>query len=87
MKTKFDEYLEFPCLFTYKVMAEARDSLVQEVVEVVQTHAPGDYAPESKVSSKGNYHSVTIRVTVESKTHIETLYKSLAAIDGVRHVL
>lgn len=87
MKTKFDEYLDFPCPFTYKVMAIARETLVEEVVEVVQQHAPGDYKPETKKSSKGNYHSVTIRVTVESKEHIEGLYKSLASIDGVRHVL
>ncbi|RTE87461.1 MULTISPECIES: DUF493 family protein YbeD [Gammaproteobacteria] len=87
MKTKFDELLDFPCLFTYKVMAVARDGLTEEVVEVVQEHAPGDYNPETKASSKGNYHSVTIRVTVTDKDHVETLYQSLARIEGVRHVL
>ncbi|MGL4834917.1 MAG: DUF493 family protein, partial [Shewanella sp.] len=36
---------------------------------------------------KGSYYSVTIRVTVTSKDHIETLYTELATIEGVRRVL
>ncbi len=87
MDTKFDEYLEFPCDFTYKVIATARDTLPDEVVQVVQQHIPGDYAPTTRPSSKGSYHSVAISVRVESKEHIETLYKSLASIEGVRRVL
>ncbi|MDI5823439.1 DUF493 family protein, partial [Salmonella enterica subsp. enterica serovar Kentucky] len=38
------------------------------VVEVVQRHAPGDYSPTVKPSSKGNYHSVSITINA---THIE----------------
>lgn len=87
MDTKFDQYLEFPCDFTYKIVATARPSLPDEVVQVVQQHAPGDYAPSTRTSIKGTYHSVSICVRVESKEHIETLYKSLADIEGVRRVL
>ncbi|RUO43877.1 hypothetical protein CWE15_01400 [Aliidiomarina taiwanensis] len=87
MDTKFDEYLEFPCDFTYKVVAEARDNLADEVVAVVQQHVPADYAPTTRPSSKGTYHSVSIRVRVESKEQIEALYNRLASIDGVRRVL
>ncbi len=87
MDTKFDEYLEFPCDFTYKIVATARETLPDEVVAVVQQHAPGDYAPIIRASTKGTYHSVSICVRVESKNHIETLYKSLACIEGVRRVL
>ncbi|WP_113907386.1 DUF493 family protein YbeD [Aliidiomarina celeris] len=87
MNTKFDELLDFPCEFTYKIMAIARHDLADDVVSVVQQHAPGDYTTETKASSKGNYHSVTIRVVVQDKDHVETLYARLATIDGVRHVL
>jgi hypothetical protein len=58
MKTKLNELLEFPTPFTYKVMGQALPELVDQVVEVVQRHAPGDYSPSVKPSSKGNYHSV-----------------------------
>ena len=68
MKTKLNELLEFPTPFTYKVMGLAKPELVDQVVEVVQRHAPGDYSPSVKPSSKGNYHSVSITITA---THIE----------------
>ena len=45
MKTKLNELLEFPTPFTYKVMGLAKPELVDQVVEVVQRHAPGDYSP------------------------------------------
>lgn len=86
-KTKFDELVEFPCHFTFKVMGVASPSLPDQVVAVCQQHAPGDYSPTVKPSSKGNYHSVSISVKVESQTHIETLYRSLADLEDVRYVL
>ncbi|CAG8998121.1 MAG: hypothetical protein CENE_00058 [Candidatus Celerinatantimonas neptuna] len=87
MNTKFDEYLEFPCPFTFKVMGIANETLEQEVLSVIQRLAPGEYSPSSKLSSKGNYRSVTLSVRVTSKQHIEQLYQELGAIDDVRHVL
>lgn len=87
LNTKFDELMDFPCAFPFKVVGEAHETLTDKVVAVVQKHAPGDYSPSTKTSSKGSYHSITIRVTVTSKDHIEILYTELAAIEGVRRVL
>lgn len=87
LNTKFDELMEFPCAFPFKVVGDAHATLTDRVVAVVQKHAPGDYSPTVKASSKGSYYSVTIRVTVTSKDHIETLYTELANIEGVRRVL
>ncbi len=87
LDTKFDELIEFPNSFPFKVVGDAHATLVDRVVAVVQLHAPGDYSPSTKVSSKGTYHSITIRVMVQSKEHIETLYVDLAKIDGVKRVL
>lgn len=87
MQTKFDELLDFPCQFPFKVLGVADDTLPDQVVNAIQKHAPGDYTPQVKPSSKGNYHSVTVSVTVTSKEHVETLYQELAAIDIVRVVL
>ncbi|WP_199609368.1 DUF493 family protein YbeD [Flocculibacter collagenilyticus] len=85
--TKFDEYLDFPCQFTYKVMGLAKPELPNLIIEVLQKHAPGDYAPTIKPSSKGTYHSVSLSVTVTSKEHIELIYNELNNIDIVRAVL
>ena len=87
LNTRFEELMEFPASFSFKVVGEADEELADKVVAVVQKHVPGDYVPSSKVSSKGTYNSVTIRVTVQNKYEIETLYKELAAIDGVKRVL
>ncbi|EKN3954062.1 DUF493 family protein YbeD [Yersinia enterocolitica] len=87
MKTKLNELLEFPCPFTYKVMGIAEPQLVNQVVEVVQRHAPGDYTPEVKPSSKGNYHSVSITITATHIDQVETLYKELGNLELVRMVL
>ena len=87
MKTKFDELLEFPTVLNFKVMGVASDDLPDIVIAELQKHTPGDYSPTIKPSSKGTYHSLSIAVTVTSKDHIETIYKTLTAIEQVRYVL
>lgn len=87
MQTKFDQLLDFPCDFTFKVMGLTGPTLQDEILEVVQKHAPGDYRPKQRPSSKGNYTSVSISVVVTSKEHVELLYRELSAIEDVRYVL
>ncbi|MGV3346339.1 DUF493 family protein YbeD [Enterobacteriaceae bacterium LUAb1] len=87
MKTKLNELLEFPVSFTYKVMGLAKPELVDQVLKIVQRHAPGDYTPDVKPSSKGNYHSVSITIIATHIEQVETLYKELGDIDIVRMVL
>lgn len=87
MKTKLNELLEFPTPFTYKVMGLAKPELVDQVIAVVQRHAPGDYIPQVKPSSKGNYHSVSITITATHIEQVESLYQELGDIEIVRMVL
>ncbi len=87
LNTKFDELLEFPCVFAFKVMGVADPKLMEEVIAVVQQHAQGDYAPSVKPSSKGTYHSLSIPVTVNSKEQIENIYTDLNNLELVRYIL
>jgi putative lipoic acid-binding regulatory protein len=87
METRFDELLEFPCLQTFKVMGLSDPSLPDQVVNCLQDHAPGDYTPKVKPSSKGTYHAVSVSVRVTSKEHMETIYTELAKIEIVKVVL
>lgn len=87
MNTKFDELLEFPCKFPFKVLGVADPSLPERIVEVLQQHAPGTYSPTVQPSAKGNYHSVRVTVTAHSKEHIEAMYTALGKIELVRYVL
>lgn len=86
--TTFDEYLEFPCSFNFKVVGVAHDDLVTQIITTLQQHAQSnDYSPSIKPSSKGTYHSVTVIVTVTSKEHIELLYTELGKLELVRYVM
>jgi len=87
MKTHFDELLDFPTVLNFKIMGVACTQLPDLIIAELQKHTPGDYSPKVKASSKGNYHSVSVAVTVTSKDHIETIYKTLNAIEEVRYVL
>lgn len=87
MKTHFDELLDFPTVLNFKVMGVACDELADLIIAELQSHTPGDYTVKITASSKGNYHSVSIPVTVTSKEHIEQIYKTLNAIEQVRYVL
>lgn len=87
LNTKFDELLEFPCSLSFKVMGVADPQLIPDVVSVIQSIAPGDYAPTVKPSSKGTYHSLAIPVIVNSKEQIEDIYSALNKLDLVRYIL
>ena len=68
---KLKDLLEFPCDFTFKVVGAARADLIDDVVQTVHKTIKGDYTP-------------TMKDNIEQ---IETLYKTLAEIEGVRMVL
>jgi len=87
LNTHFDELLEFPCVFAFKVMGVAGPELMSDVLSVIQKNAPGDYAPTVKPSSKGTYHSLSVPVTVKSKEQIETIYNELNQLESVRYIL
>ncbi|MFB6422059.1 MAG: DUF493 family protein YbeD [Candidatus Malihini olakiniferum] len=87
MKTKFNELLEFPCIFTYKVIGRAHPELVDRAVEVVQRHVTCNYDTSVRTSSRGNYHSVSITITATHVQQVEKLYEELNNIDIVRVVL
>jgi len=87
MKTHFDELLDFPTVLNFKIMGLAVPQLPDLIIAELQKHTPGDYSPKIKASSKGTYHAVSVAVTVQSKDHIEQIYKTLNAIEEVRYVL
>ncbi|MDH2924671.1 hypothetical protein EV693_10890 [Nicoletella semolina] len=84
---KLKDLLEFPCDFTFKVVGQNRDGLVEDVINTVQQYAKGDYRPRESKSSKGTYNSISVDIHAQNIEQIETLYAELAKISGVRMVL
>ena len=87
LNTKFDEYLDFPCMFNFKVIGNTDPKLADNIVAVAQQFVPGDYVLNSKTSSKGNYNSFTVNMKVQDKDQVESLYIAFGAIAGVVRVL
>ena len=84
-----EKLLKFPSLFPIKVVGVAREGFTSEIHACVLDLVP-DFDPESlenRLSSKGNYQSVTVRVIAQSQDHLYQIYLALNKIDGVKFIL
>ncbi len=74
-----DTLLEFPVAFPIKAMGRDSDEFRRAVVETVAVHA--EFHPEDDVrlqsSANGNFVSVTVTFTAESKAQLDTIYQAL----------
>lgn len=87
MENKIEKKLKFPCTFTYKVIGLSQPDLTNNIIKIIQTHIPGDYAPQIKSSEKGTYLSISITICAKSFKQIKNLYHELSKIHLVRMVL
>jgi len=71
--------LEFPTAFPIKAMGRQSDDFRQTIVETVAVHA--EFHAENDVreqcSSNGNFISVTVTFTAESKAQLDAVYQAL----------
>lgn len=92
LRTAFDrleQLLEFPVDFPLKVMGRRVDAFAQSISDLTRTHVPG-FDPstmELRVSSKGNWLSLTLVVRIDSRAQLEALYRDLMEHPLVRIVL
>ena len=82
-----DDIWDFPCDFPLKIMGLAEEQLLLDVLEVIQKHAPGNYSPKIKPSSKGNYHAITVNIIAQNKPQLNALYLELHALELVKVLL
>ena len=81
--------LKFPTDFPIKIMGARRDDFAQAMVELVLRHAP-DFRPETvemRVSSGGNFLSLTCVVRATSKAQLDALYREITAHPWVKVAL
>jgi len=81
------EIWKFPCQFPIKVMGDADENLLNEVMTVIQKFAPGEYAPKIKQSKNGNFYSITVKITATSKVQLDELYQHLNQLEKVKMLL
>jgi putative lipoic acid-binding regulatory protein len=81
--------LQFPTDFPIKIMGKRVDEFAQQIVAVVQSHAP-DFDPatlELRSSSAGKYLSVTATIRATSREQLDALYRALTSHPLVQVVL
>jgi len=92
LRTAFDrleQLLEFPVDFPLKVMGRRVDGLAQAISDLTRAHVP-DFDPstmELRLSSQGNWLSLTLVVRIDSRAQLEALYRDLMEHPLVRIVL
>ena len=83
-----EEIFEFPCRFPIKVMGRDVPEFQAHVLETITMHTsetPVDI--RATPSAKGNFVSVTVTFTAESREQLDKIYRSLVASDHVLVVL
>lgn len=81
--------LQFPCSFPVKVMGRHEPGFEALVVALISDHA-GEIPIErvrSRVSSNGNYLSVTVTIEAQSRAQLDAIYSALTGCSQVLMVL
>ena len=77
--------LEFPCKFPIKAMGKAADDFDALVVSIVRRHAPDfmDTTVKTRHSRGGQYLSVTVTITAQSREQLDNIYMDLTADERI----
>lgn len=88
-KDSEETLFEFPCEFPIKAMGKTGPELEVAVLEIINRHV--DDVPESAIklqqSKGGNYTSITITITAQSKTQLDNIYIELTACEHVLYAI
>lgn len=81
--------IEFPCDYPIKVIADAQEGLVEEVVSIFARHDPtvGMEKVTYRESRNGTYHSLTIIFWATGEPQLKRLFEDLKECEAVRMVL
>ena len=81
--------IEFPCPYPIKVIGDAGDDAVSDIIRVVRRHAPEVTPDEINIrqSRNGNFQSVRITIIATGEPQLRALHQELIALAGVRMVL
>lgn len=82
--------IEFPCEdYPIKVLGDSSGSFREEVVTIIEVHAPGIDAAKitTRNSSKGTFNSVTVYITATGVPQLEAIHEDLKKHPQVKMVL
>jgi putative lipoic acid-binding regulatory protein len=77
--------IDYPCPWLFKVIGSNREDLARAIAGVMGERQHLLFY--SHASRTGKYHSFNLEVVVESESHRDELYRSLAACAVIKAVL
>lgn len=80
-----ESLLEFPCEFPIKMMGRDRPEFREAALAVISRHAGRieDDAVRVASSRKGNFLSITVTITAQSRRQLDDIYRDLSAHEQV----
>lgn len=83
--SEIESLLEFPCTFPIKAMGRSDGDFESIVSDIVFRHAQLSEGEQvrARPSGSGNYLSVTITITAESREQLDRIYQDLTDCDRV----
>lgn len=81
--------IDFPCAYPIKVMGLASPQFEQEVLALMQKHAPevGDEHMRVRPSNNGNYLALTITIEATGIEQLSLIFEDLRTHTSVKLVL
>lgn len=84
---RLDALIDFPDDFTFRILAESRNNILTDCLELVETMLERPVKGEMVPSRKGRFCSVRLNVTVHTANEIVLVYESLHKVEGVKVLL
>jgi len=84
------ELIEFPCHFEFKAFGPGgEESLFYDQVEAAVSRVVqvSRQAMKTRPSSAGKYQCVSVLVTLQNRTQMESIYAELRKIDDLKYLL
>jgi len=84
-----DDVFNFPCDYPIKIFGKDQPDFVSTVCNIIELHVGKLHKNQitSKVSSKGSYISLTVRIIATSRSQLDAINKSLQNCPMVTYLL
>ena len=79
--------LDFPCEVPIKVFGRNGSEFRAAAAAIARSHYGAAHSITEQVSRNGNYLSLTITVTAQSRAELDAMYHALVASDDILMVL
>ena len=82
MSTRLDEYIDFPIIFTFKIVGDNASTFTVGVESVFDDYPEKSIVPTE--SASGKYISLSVTAEIQSHDELKSLYERISVLRGLR---